>query len=88
MLADQYMGPIYLASRTGTKPLRLARYIGPLLEVGVNDRITRAMKQLDPAPVWNWEAVDQRQRWFADIALDVWDVRAAIAVTQPIDHSQ
>lgn len=47
------------------------------LQVGVNDKITRAMKLLDPAPVWTRAAVEQRQGWFAEVALDVWDVRRA-----------
>lgn len=49
------------------------------LQVGVNDRITNAIKRLDPAPTWNRAAVEQRQRWFADTALEVWDVRRTLA---------
>lgn len=49
------------------------------LQIGVNDRITRAMKRLDPALLWNREAIEQRQRWFADIALDVWNIRVPAA---------
>lgn len=64
----------------------LSRCQATRLQVGTNDRITRAMKQLDPAPVWNSEAVDRRQLWFADIALDVWDVRSSLPVTQPDDQ--
>lgn len=65
----------------------LSRCQATLLKVGANDRITRAMKQLDPAPVWNSEAVDRRQLWFADIALDVWDIRSSLAVAQPDDQA-
>jgi hypothetical protein len=56
----------------------LSRCQAKTLQVGANDRITRTMKQLDPAPYWNSDAVEQRQLWFADIALDVWGVRAAL----------
>lgn len=48
------------------------------LQVGVNDKITKAMKLLDPAPTWTRAAVEQRQRWFAEVALDVWDVRRVL----------
>lgn len=59
-----YPSSKFLLSRCQARPL----------QVGVNDRITRAIKQLDPAPLWNNDAIGQRQRWFADLALDVWDV--------------
>ncbi|MBY9064974.1 DUF262 domain-containing HNH endonuclease family protein [Sphingomonas yunnanensis] len=65
----------------------LSRCQATRLKVGANDRITRAMKRLDPAPVWNSEAIDRRQLWFADIALDVWDVRSSLAASQPDDKS-
>lgn len=64
----------------------LSRCQATRLKVGTNDRITRAMKRLDPAPVWNSEAVDRRQLWFADIALDVWDVRSSLPVSQSDDE--
>ncbi len=47
---------------------------GPL-KVGVNDRITKAMKRLDSASAWDRETVERRQRWFANVAMDVWDIR-------------
>lgn len=61
----------------------LSRCQAKRLQVGVNDRITRAMNRLDPAPAWNSDAVDRRQLWFADIALDVWDVRSLMPAAQP-----
>jgi hypothetical protein len=48
------------------------------LQVGINDKITRAIKRLDPAPTWSRAAVERRQRWFADVALDVWDIRRTL----------
>jgi len=56
----------------------LSRCQAATLQVGVNDRITRAMKRLDPAPVWNRAAVEQRQRWFAEVAFDVWNIRRTL----------
>ncbi|WP_454887749.1 HNH endonuclease family protein [Sphingomonas oryzagri] len=64
-----YPSSKFLLSRCQEKPL----------QVGVNDRITRAMKQLDPALQWDRAAIEQRQRWFAEIALDVWQIRIAAA---------
>lgn len=57
------------------------------LKIGKNDQITRAIKRLDPALSWNSLAVEHRRLWYADIALDVWEVRGAAedaiaAVTQ------
>jgi hypothetical protein len=63
----------------------LSRCQATRLKVGTNDRITRAMKRLDPAPVWNSEAVDQRQLWFADIAQDVWNIRSSLPISQADD---
>jgi hypothetical protein len=53
----------------------LSRCQQQLLQVGVNDRITRAMKRLDPAPRWDRDAILRRQAWFTDVALDVWQLR-------------
>ena len=62
-----YPSSKFLMSRCQEKPL----------QVGINDRITRAMKQLNPAEQWDRTTIGQRQQWFADIALDVWRIRAA-----------
>lgn len=43
--------------------------------IGVADRITRTTEVLKSFPKWNAEAVDERQRFLAEIACDVWDVR-------------
>lgn len=48
-----------------------------LLQVGQSDQITKTMARLNPAPVWNATAIEERQRWYADIALDVWQLRHA-----------
>jgi hypothetical protein len=64
-----YPSSKFLLSRCQEKPL----------QVGVNDRITRMMKRLNPAPQWSAEAVRLRQQWFADIALDVWGLRNALS---------
>lgn len=53
----------------------ISRCQAKLLDVGVNDRITRAMKRMNPAPSWNRRAIEDRQKWFADVALDVWMIR-------------
>lgn len=64
----------------------LSRCQAKRLQVGTNDRITRAMKLLDPAPIWNAEAVEKRQLWFADIALDVWDVRSSLPTSKTAEE--
>lgn len=46
--------------------------------VGKNDSITRAIGRLDPAPTWNWQAIEQRQAWMADRALAIWNVPQAV----------
>jgi hypothetical protein len=58
-----------------TSQFLVARCQTGLLKVGKADQITKAMKRLDPASEWNTEAIDRRQKWLADIALDVWDLR-------------
>ena len=57
-----------------TSQFLLARCQAAPLKVGVNDSITRTMNRLNPAPVWNKAAVDQRQEWMADRALEIWGV--------------
>ena len=52
----------------------LARCQAAPLSVGVNDAITRAVQKLDPAPTWNRKALEQRQLWIAEAALEVWSV--------------
>jgi hypothetical protein len=65
-----YPSSVFLMSRCQKEPL----------QVGVNDRITRAVKRLHPAPVWDRDAIESRQKWFADTALDVWQVRQPAAL--------
>ncbi|WP_374944450.1 DUF262 domain-containing protein [Sphingomonas sp.] len=59
-----------------TSQFLFARCQAVLLKVGVNDQITRAMKRLDPAAQWTTDAIEQRQTWLADRALEVWGVPA------------
>ena len=63
--AAQYPNSQFLLTRCQTEIMR----------VGVNDQITRAMKKLDPSPVWTGDTIRKRQEWYADIALDVWGLR-------------
>lgn len=58
-----------------TSQFLLARCQAELLKTGKNDQISRAMKRLDPAPVWNAETIESRQEWLADVALDIWGLR-------------
>lgn len=55
----------------------IARCQERLLVTGKNDQITRAMKRLNPASEWDAVAIEKRQEWLADVALDVWNVREA-----------
>jgi uncharacterized protein with ParB-like and HNH nuclease domain len=66
-----YPSSVFLVSRCQKEPL----------QVGVNDRITRAIKRLDPAPDWTREAIERRQKWFADVALDVWQIREPATIS-------
>jgi len=52
----------------------LARCQHELLKIGVDDRVTRAMRELDPRAKWNADAIEDRQLWMSKVALDVWDV--------------
>lgn len=52
----------------------LARCQAAPLTIGVNDRITRAIQKLDPAASWDRSAIDRRQQWIADAALEIWGV--------------
>lgn len=45
------------------------------LQSGVNDKVTKAMLRLNPASAWNENAIIDRQKWYADIAQDVWKLR-------------
>ncbi|WP_333836421.1 DUF262 domain-containing protein [Novosphingobium sp.] len=63
--AAQYPNSQFLLTRCQTE----------LMQVGVNDQITRAMKKLDPSPTWTAETIRKRQEWYADAALDVWGLR-------------
>jgi hypothetical protein len=47
------------------------------MRVGTGDKITMAIERLDVADTWNAEAIQRRQDWYADVALDVWNVRNA-----------
>ena len=44
-------------------------------QVGVADKITKTSDALEVFPVWNTKAVDQRQRFLARLALDVWGLK-------------
>jgi hypothetical protein len=55
----------------------IARCQAKRLDAGVNDRITRAMTLLQPEEHWNCDAIQRRQKWLAEIALDVWGLRTA-----------
>jgi hypothetical protein len=57
-----------------TSQFLLARCQAAPLKVGVNDQITRAIARLDCATGWNTDAIERRQAWFADRALEVWNV--------------
>ncbi len=56
-----------------------------LLQIGQSDQITKTMAHLNPAPVWNAIAIEERQNWYAETALDVWHLRHAAA---PSDESE
>ena len=55
-----------------TSQFLLARCQASPLAVGQGDKITLAVQRLDPAPVWNRAAIERRQKWFADTAIEVW----------------
>lgn len=42
-------------------------------QVGVGDKITKTVEELEVFPVWNKETVEQRQKFLAGLALRVWD---------------
>lgn len=63
--------------------LLLTRCQAVKMKVGVGDKITLAIEKLNVANVWNAEAVARRQEWYADVALDVWNVRNAKLPTTP-----
>jgi uncharacterized protein with ParB-like and HNH nuclease domain len=52
----------------------VARCQQQLLKNGKNDQITRAMKRLNPAEEWNSGAIEKRQEWLAEAALEIWGV--------------
>ena len=58
-----------------TSQFLVARCQAELIKTGKNDQITRAMKRLDPAPIWNANVIEKRQEWLADVALDIWGLR-------------
>ncbi|MXP14512.1 DUF262 domain-containing protein [Altererythrobacter confluentis] len=49
---------------------------------GVNDQITKAVKRLRPEAEWSAEAIERRQKWIADRAMEVWDVPAKADATE------
>lgn len=55
-----------------TSQFLLARCQATPLKSGVSDRIAKAVERLDPAPSWNKLAIDRRQEWLADRALEIW----------------
>jgi uncharacterized protein with ParB-like and HNH nuclease domain len=57
--------------------LLLTRCQAMKMRVGTGDKITMAIERLDVADTWNAEAIQRRQDWYADVALDVWNVRNA-----------
>jgi hypothetical protein len=66
--------PVYAQSQ-----FLVARCQATPLAVGSNDRITRAIRGLEPAPAWDRPAIEQRQQWWANVALDVWHLRPMAA---------
>ncbi|WP_342152247.1 DUF262 domain-containing protein [Methylorubrum sp. SB2] len=54
----------------------LARCQASPMVVGVGDKITLAVQRLDPAPTWDRAAIERRQKWFADTAIEVWGLDA------------
>lgn len=52
-------------------------------QVGVADKITKAVEELEVFPVWNKSAVEQRQAFLARLASTVWDTLDGKAVLQP-----
>lgn len=60
-----------------TSKFLLARCQAAPLVVGINDKITQAVQRLDIAPVWNRQAIEDRQRWMAEVAAQVWGLGPA-----------
>jgi hypothetical protein len=52
----------------------LTRCLAERLEVGVNDRITRATKEIPAYPEWNVQNIQSRQVYLANLAKLVWEV--------------
>lgn len=48
-------------------------------QVGVADKITKAAESLEVFPLWNSKAVDDRQKFLARLAAEVWDVKSSKA---------
>lgn len=49
-------------------------------QVGVADKITTTAAGLEVYPVWNKQAVEDRQAFLAKLAADIWDVKAEKAL--------
>ncbi|NLR98875.1 DUF262 domain-containing protein [Rhizobium sp. P38BS-XIX] len=65
-----------------TSQFLLARCQATVLAIGANDKITRAIQKLKPASSWDRQAIEERQKWMAEAAVEVWGV-AAHAATSP-----
>jgi uncharacterized protein with ParB-like and HNH nuclease domain len=65
----------FKASKYVTSQFLLARCQEKLLNLGQDDKITKAMRLLNPAIKWNVQAIEERQLWLAKIALNVWNIK-------------
>jgi hypothetical protein len=63
-----------------TSQFLLARCQASPMAAGVNDKITQAVQRLNPSPVWNKAAIEARQRWIAEAAVEVWGLGTAPGV--------
>ena len=63
-----------------TSQFLLARCQASPMAVGVNDKITQAVQRLNPAPAWNKAAIEARQKWIAEAAVEVWGLGMAPGV--------
>jgi hypothetical protein len=58
--------------------LLLARAISEKIQVGVNTKIDRAVRGLEPFETWNSAAIRKRQEALTDLAFKVWEVPEAV----------
>jgi integrase len=54
-----------------------------MARIGVADKITKTVDQLEVFPLWNSNAVHQRQVFFSSLASKVWDVQPAVESQTP-----